>query len=86
MRFKLDENIGVRAEAALSGAGHDVTTVAGQDLGGATDPAIAEAVGVPQRPPARPLGQLERVVAMDVQVAVVAKPPAGAGALASQST
>lgn len=49
MRFKLDENIDVRAGAALSGAGHDVATVAGQDLGGATDPVIAEAVGAEDR-------------------------------------
>jgi predicted nuclease of predicted toxin-antitoxin system len=49
VRFKLDENIDVRAEAALSGAGHDVATVAGQDLGGATDPVIAGTVGAESR-------------------------------------
>lgn len=49
MRFKLDENIDVRAEAALSGAGHDVATVVGQDLGGATDPVVADAAGVEGR-------------------------------------
>ena len=49
MRFKLDENIDVRAEAALSSAGHDVATVVGQDLGGATDTVIAEAVGAEGR-------------------------------------
>ena len=49
MKFKLDENLDVRAEAALSGAGHDVATVVGQDLGGAADPVIAEAVGAEAR-------------------------------------
>lgn len=49
MRFKLDENLDVRAEAALSSAGHDVATVVGQGLGGATDSAIAQAVGVEGR-------------------------------------
>ena len=44
MRFKLDENLDVRAEAALSAAGHDVATVVGQGLGGALDPVIAETV------------------------------------------
>ncbi len=44
MRFKLDENVDVRAEAPLSATGHDVATVVGQDLGGAADPVVAEAV------------------------------------------
>lgn len=44
MRFKLDENIDVRAAAVLSAAGHDVTTVAGQELGGTEDPDIAQVV------------------------------------------
>lgn len=44
MRFKFDENLDVRAEAALLTAGHDVASVVGQGLGGAIDPVIAEAV------------------------------------------
>jgi predicted nuclease of predicted toxin-antitoxin system len=44
VRFKLDENVDVRAEAGLAAAGHDVATVVGQDLGGAVDPVVAEAV------------------------------------------
>jgi predicted nuclease of predicted toxin-antitoxin system len=44
VRFKLDENVDVRAEAPLSAAGHDVATVVGQDLGGAVDTVVADAV------------------------------------------
>ncbi|MGH9070504.1 MAG: DUF5615 family PIN-like protein [Acidimicrobiales bacterium] len=44
MRFKLDENIDVRAKATLAGAGHDVATVAEEGLSGATDPVIAATV------------------------------------------
>ena len=49
MRFKLDENVDVRAEATLSAAGHNVATVVGQDLGGALDPVVAEAVRAEER-------------------------------------
>lgn len=49
MRFKLDENVDIRAEAALSGAGYDVATAASQSLGGAADPVIADAVGAEGR-------------------------------------
>jgi predicted nuclease of predicted toxin-antitoxin system len=44
VRFKLDENIDVRAGTVLAEAGHDVATVAGQYLGGAVDAVIADAV------------------------------------------
>lgn len=44
MRFKLDENIDIRAAAVFEQAGHDAATVAGQDLGGATDIVVAQAV------------------------------------------
>lgn len=44
MRFKLDENVDVRAAEVLTAAGHDVTTVASQGLGGTKDPAIAQVV------------------------------------------
>lgn len=49
MRFKLDENLDVRAKAALSAAGHEVATVVDQDLSGAPDVVIAEAVGAEGR-------------------------------------
>ncbi len=49
MRFKLDENVDVRAEAPLAAAGHNVATVVGQDLGGAVDPVVAEAVRAEER-------------------------------------
>lgn len=44
MKFKLDENVDVRAAAVLGAAGHDVTTVVDQDLGGSEDPDIAQVV------------------------------------------
>lgn len=37
MKFKLDENIGDRSAALLRAAGHDVSTVSAQELGGTTD-------------------------------------------------
>lgn len=43
MRFKVDENLPEEAEKLLRGAGHDVCTTFAQGLGGAADPAIAEA-------------------------------------------
>ena len=49
MRFKLDENIDVRAAAVLEQAGHDVATVVGQRLAGAVDTVVAEAVRVEDR-------------------------------------
>jgi len=49
VRFKLDENVDVRVEVALSGAGHDVATVVGQALGGAVDPVIARTVAAEER-------------------------------------
>ncbi len=41
MKLKLDENIGVRGQAALRGAGHDVATVHEEGLGGARDEVLA---------------------------------------------
>lgn len=49
MRFKLDENIDVRAAAVLEEAGHDVATVVDQDLGGTADTVVAEAVSAEGR-------------------------------------
>jgi predicted nuclease of predicted toxin-antitoxin system len=37
MKLKLDENLGRSSEAAFSGAGHEVETVAGERLSGAPD-------------------------------------------------
>ena len=43
MRLKLDENIGRRAAAFLTSAGHDVATVPDERLSGAADAAVLEA-------------------------------------------
>lgn len=43
MRFKLDENLPREAVGLLSEAGHDVTSVLAQGLGGDPDPVIAAA-------------------------------------------
>ena len=40
MRFKLDENIGTRGQEILATAGHDVSTVREQGLGGEPDRVI----------------------------------------------
>jgi len=42
MRLKLDENLGNRAQSILQAAGHDVSTVAHQQLGGASDDELIE--------------------------------------------
>lgn len=40
MRFKIDENLGLEIARVLREAGHDVSTVYDQSLGGATDQTI----------------------------------------------
>lgn len=42
MRLKLDENLGKRGQSILQASGHDVSTVAHQQLGGATDEDLIE--------------------------------------------
>jgi predicted nuclease of predicted toxin-antitoxin system len=43
MKLKLDENFGSRCINILSEAGHDVATVAGQQMSGATDEDLIQA-------------------------------------------
>jgi predicted nuclease of predicted toxin-antitoxin system len=43
MKLKLDENFGHRCLDVLSDAGHDVATVAGQQMSGATDEDVIQA-------------------------------------------
>jgi predicted nuclease of predicted toxin-antitoxin system len=40
VRLKLDENLPDEAREAAAALGHDVDTVADEDLGGATDPEV----------------------------------------------
>ena len=42
MRLKLDENLGKRGPAILQAAGHEVSNVTHQQLGGATDEELIE--------------------------------------------
>ena len=42
MKLKLDENLGKRGQSIFQEAGHDVSTVAQQQLGGATDEELIE--------------------------------------------
>ena len=42
MKVKLDENLGRRCVAELQAAGHDVATVAGEDLAGTWDARLIE--------------------------------------------
>jgi predicted nuclease of predicted toxin-antitoxin system len=43
MKLKLDENFGHRCVDVLSEAGHDVATVAGQQMSGAADEDVIQA-------------------------------------------
>lgn len=89
MKFKLDENIGRKAEQLLRDAGHDVSSVTSQSLNGAADENLFEVCIAEQRalvtldhdfgqvlrfPPERSAG----VVILEVA------PRAGAGAVESR--
>lgn len=49
MKVKLDENVPRSAERALVAAGHDVDTVADEDLAGAPDPRVVAAAATTGR-------------------------------------
>ena len=89
MKFKLDENIGRKAEQLMRDAGHDVSTVTSQSLNGATDENLFQVCIAEQRtlvtldhdfgqvlrfPPERSAG----IVILEVA------PRAGAGAVESR--
>jgi predicted nuclease of predicted toxin-antitoxin system len=49
MRFKLDENLGEIGREALESAGHDVSTIAEQKMGGLDDHGLYEACRADRR-------------------------------------
>lgn len=49
MKFKLDENLPAGAGKVLADAGHDVSTVLQEKLGGKPDPRVAEICKLEQR-------------------------------------
>ena len=49
MKLKLDENLGPRGFDLLRSSGHDVTTVRGEGLSGASDTAVFEACVAEER-------------------------------------
>ena len=67
MRIKLDENLSRHLAAVLAGLGHDVTTVADEDLLGEPDTRIAAAAG----------GEGRMVFTLDVQFADLRAYPPG---------
>jgi len=49
MRFKTDENLPVEIARLMTSHGHDALTVEDQDLGGTTDPKLAEVCRAEER-------------------------------------
>jgi predicted nuclease of predicted toxin-antitoxin system len=49
VKFRIDENLPLELENLLGTAGHDVTSVLGQEMGGVTDLALAEHCRTEQR-------------------------------------
>ncbi|MBI4755334.1 MAG: DUF5615 family PIN-like protein [Betaproteobacteria bacterium] len=73
MKVKLDENLGHQAAQRLHTAGHDVATVSGQGLSGATDETVFGVCA----------GELRTLITLDFDFAQVLRfPPANTAGIA----